>query len=260
MLLLKLYGDCHTTCTWASQALTSVPITPSVFLSQRKRWSLGSATHGLWMVFMSNIPVFERLSSLIFVTTYVITPFFLYSLVTWLSTILRGSADTMFWVMTGLVQIITLYKLSIGIWIELTAKERILYYLCYPIYYLCGPLIGICIWSYSLYYMDDFGWGKTRTVVEEPVSEAPLAEVSSLGFNNFKSIASTTFDANNHHSIPLEICDEILEEISESNNYTESDIQPAKIRVFQHSRVIDIMLTGKMKDLRGELDPNRPTQ
>lgn len=165
MLLLKLYGDCHTTCTWDAQAITSVPITPSVFLSQRKRWSLGSATHGFWMIFMENIPLFERLSSLVFVLTYILTPFFMYSLVTWLNTIVRGNADKLFWIMTGLVQIISLYKLSIGVWLKMTAKERALYFLSYPLYYMCGPVVGICIWCYSLFHMDDFGWGKTRTII-----------------------------------------------------------------------------------------------
>lgn len=165
MLLLKLYGDCHTTCVWDAQAITSVPVTPSVFLSQRKRWSLGSATHGFWLIFMDNIPFFERLSSLVFVLTYMLTPFFLFSLSTWLSTIIRGNGDALFWIMTALVQLVTLYKLTIVMWIKLTWKERLIYFVSYPIYYLCGPLVGICVWCYSLYYMDDFGWGKTRTVI-----------------------------------------------------------------------------------------------
>jgi chitin synthase len=57
MLLLKHYPKDHTTVNWYAQARTAVPNTINVFLSQRRRWSLGSATHGSWMTFMPNIPL-----------------------------------------------------------------------------------------------------------------------------------------------------------------------------------------------------------
>lgn len=57
MLLLKMCEKSHTTVNWNAQARTAVPTDLSVFLSQRRRWSLGSATHGSWLIFMPNIPL-----------------------------------------------------------------------------------------------------------------------------------------------------------------------------------------------------------
>jgi chitin synthase len=94
----------------------------SVFLSQRRRWSLGSATHGMWMVFMPNIPIWERFSSFVFVLTYLITPFFMYSLTTWIAVIAKGNYTDLFWILTGIVQIVTLYKLLVPLWLPMTCK------------------------------------------------------------------------------------------------------------------------------------------
>ena len=120
MLLLKHYPHHHTTVNWYAQAKTAVPNNIPVFLSQRRRWSLGSATHGLWMTFMPNIPIWERFSSAVFVLTYLINPFLLFSAVIWLYVLINGHANTTFYILTGIVQIITIYKLLIALWCPLT--------------------------------------------------------------------------------------------------------------------------------------------
>lgn len=90
----------------------------------------------------------------------------MYSLVTWISVIARGNYNDLFWILTGIVQIVTVYKLLIPLWIPMTTKEKLIYYLFYPVYYVVSPFMGIMVLCYSMYNMDDFGWGKTRTVIE----------------------------------------------------------------------------------------------
>ena len=51
------YGYAKTSMTYDAIVKTSVPVTISHFLSQRKRWNLGTVTHNIWMTFIvSNIP------------------------------------------------------------------------------------------------------------------------------------------------------------------------------------------------------------
>lgn len=189
MLLLKLNKKAHTTVNWNAQARTSVPIKLSVFLSQRRRWSLGSATHGSWMIIMANIPMWERFSSLIFVLTYLINPFLMYSAVTWIMTMVSGRGDSTYYLFTGIVQIVTVYKLLIPVWCPLSCKERVIYYLFYFVYVLVGPFLGIMVLCYSMYNMDDFGWGKTRKVKED--KETPTLEMLSPVLTNITNLNNT---------------------------------------------------------------------
>ena len=99
--------------------------------------------------------------------TYLINPFLMFSAVIWLYVLINGNGNTTFYILTGIVQITTLYKLLIGLWCPLDCWERLAYYLFFLLYFAFGPFIGIMVLSYSLYNMDDFGWGKTRQVVED---------------------------------------------------------------------------------------------
>lgn len=58
-----------------AKAFTIVPQTWNVFLSQRKRWALGSISNEFVMIFRPGIILIERLQSLVAVITWAITPF-----------------------------------------------------------------------------------------------------------------------------------------------------------------------------------------
>jgi chitin synthase len=94
-----------------------------------------------------------------------LNPFLLFSAVIWLYALINDNANDTFYILTGIVQALTLYKVLIAMWCPLTCWERFAYYLFYPVYYIIGPLFGVSVLCYSLYNMDDFGWGKTRTVI-----------------------------------------------------------------------------------------------
>jgi chitin synthase len=114
------------------------------------------------MIWMNNIPIWERFSSFVFVLTYLMCPFLLYSLAIWIRIIIIGTNDMTFWILTGVVQVITIYKLLVPVWIGMSAKETIYYYLFYPLYFFFSPIMSVMVFSYALLNMDDFGWGKTR--------------------------------------------------------------------------------------------------
>ena len=111
MLLLNRYPNSHTTMEMKAQAITSVPTDLKVFLSQRKRWSLGSSTHGFSMAMMENMPFWERTSSFINVFTYLFSPFLGYSMAGWVRTVIMGSSSQFFWIVTAIVHVTTYYKL-----------------------------------------------------------------------------------------------------------------------------------------------------
>jgi hypothetical protein len=46
----------------------------------------------------------------------------MYSLITWISVIARGNYNDLFWILTGIVQIVTVYKLLIPLWVPMSAK------------------------------------------------------------------------------------------------------------------------------------------
>lgn len=60
-----------------------------------------------------------------------------------------------------------IYYIGIAIWLPRRAIERAQYLLGLAMFIICGPFINISVLLYAVYYMDSFGWGKTRQVVTE---------------------------------------------------------------------------------------------
>lgn len=86
----------------------------------------------------------------------------MYSAAVWIYVMISGHGDATYYIFTGIVQMVIVYKLLIPTWCPLSCWEIIAYYLFYPLYFALGPFIGIMVLCYSIYNMDDFGWGKTR--------------------------------------------------------------------------------------------------
>jgi len=71
----SLFPTTQTAQALRAKAFTIVPQNWKVFLSQRKRWSLGSVSNQFTMIFRPGILWIERLLSLVTVVTWAITPF-----------------------------------------------------------------------------------------------------------------------------------------------------------------------------------------
>lgn len=74
-MFFSLFPKSQTAQALRAKAFTIVPQNWKVFLSQRKRWSLGSVSNQFTMVFRPGILLVERILSLVTVITWAITPF-----------------------------------------------------------------------------------------------------------------------------------------------------------------------------------------
>jgi chitin synthase len=71
-----------------AKAFTDVPNTWSVFLSQRRRWTLGATSNDLLLAFAHGVQWFERILALVNVITWVLNPFIIASLASFIFAIL----------------------------------------------------------------------------------------------------------------------------------------------------------------------------
>ncbi len=74
-IIFSLFPKKRTAQALRAKAFTSVPQNWRVFLSQRKRWALGSISNEFVMIFRPGIILVERLQSIVAVITWAITPF-----------------------------------------------------------------------------------------------------------------------------------------------------------------------------------------
>lgn len=79
-IIFSLFPKKQTAQALRAKAFTIVPQTWKVFLSQRKRWALGSISNEFVMIFRPGIILVERLQSIVAVLTWAITPFIIAAL------------------------------------------------------------------------------------------------------------------------------------------------------------------------------------
>lgn len=79
-IIFSLFPKKQTAQALRAKAFTIVPQNWKVFLSQRKRWALGSISNEFVMIFRPGILLVERLQSLVAVVTWAITPFIIAAL------------------------------------------------------------------------------------------------------------------------------------------------------------------------------------
>lgn len=80
-IIFSLFPKKQTAQALRAKAFTIVPQNWKVFLSQRKRWALGSISNEFVMIFRPGIILIERLQSIVAVLTWAITPFIIAALV-----------------------------------------------------------------------------------------------------------------------------------------------------------------------------------
>ena len=71
-----------------AKAYTDVPNTWSVFLSQRRRWTLGATSNDLLLAFARGVQWFERILAIVNVVTWTLNPFIIASLASFIFAIL----------------------------------------------------------------------------------------------------------------------------------------------------------------------------
>ncbi|KAH7329527.1 chitin synthase [Stachybotrys elegans] len=169
-IIFSLFPKKQTAQALRAKAFTIVPQNWKVFLSQRKRWALGSISNEFVMIFRPGIILIERIQSIIAVLTWAITPFIIAAFVELILLFVhRGSEVIRDPVFLGLISILWfryLYSFCIGFWLPRNNLERLQYFVGYFFHFLTSPFMNIIVLVYSLIYSDDFKWGKTREVIK----------------------------------------------------------------------------------------------
>ncbi|KAK0391145.1 hypothetical protein NLU13_0646 [Sarocladium strictum] len=154
-----------------ARAFTTAPQSWSVYLSQRKRWALGSKSNELVMIFRPGILWIERLCSLITIITWWIGPFVVSAIVTLVIVFVRLGAklfDNKLFV--GLISVLLfryVYSFMIVTWLPHTPMARVRFVVGFFIYLFASPFMNLIILAYALLHCDEFSWGKTRAVSDE---------------------------------------------------------------------------------------------
>ncbi|KFA65760.1 hypothetical protein S40285_07102 [Stachybotrys chlorohalonatus IBT 40285] len=169
-IIFSLFPHKQTAQALRAKAFTIVPQTWKVFLSQRKRWALGSISNEFVMIFRPGIIIIERIQSIIAVLTWAITPFIIAAFVELIILFVeRGDEVMRDPIFLGLISILWfryLYSFCIGFWLPRNTLERAQYFVGYFFHFFTSPFMNIVVLVYSLIYSDDFKWGKTREVIK----------------------------------------------------------------------------------------------
>ncbi|KAG6020725.1 hypothetical protein E4U40_005905 [Claviceps sp. LM458 group G5] len=168
-IIFSLFPRKKTAQALRAKAFTIVPQTWKVFLSQRKRWALGSISNEFVMIFRPGIILIERLQSVVAVMTWAITPFII-AAVGQLIVMFVHKGKSVFEDKTfvGLISVLWVryaYSFCIGFWLPRNNLERLQYFVGFFMHLFTSPFMNIIVLFYSLLYADDFKWGKTREVV-----------------------------------------------------------------------------------------------
>jgi chitin synthase len=173
-LMLSKYPKIKTMQTLDAIAYTKVPMNLSVFLSQRKRWSLGATVNDIFLTTAPGIHPFERFIAIANVITYFFctyifaaTGFLLYAIIMNYSILIVYLSIPMF--------IPLLYCILIPIWLK--SDDNLNYIIGYLLYFIIGMFVNVFVHIYSIWNMDSFNWGKTREVKETKMTETEMTEI-----------------------------------------------------------------------------------
>jgi len=163
-LMLSEFPYVETRQSLRAVAYTKVPMNKTVFLSQRRRWSLGASSNDMLLVVLPKINLYERLSALVNIITYAMSPFIFVATIMFIKSIIKNSSILML-LLSIIIMIPIMYGLLIPIFIkQLTFKESIYYYISFLFYVITGSIINLIIYINSIINMDVIKWGKTRIV------------------------------------------------------------------------------------------------
>ncbi len=181
-LMLSMYPNVKTAQNLHAVCFTGVPESVSVFLSQRRRWTLGALSNDLLLTYLPGINLFERCSAIVNLLTFsfnvfitVATGFFAYAIAT-------SANRLMLYLSIPMIIPFVYCLLYIPIARGFYARETLYFYASFLVYLTLGLPVSLIIHIYSILGMDTLKWGKTRLVSRSGVAGADVFTGAPLTF------------------------------------------------------------------------------
>lgn len=173
-LMLTTHPEAQTRQALRAMAFTDVPHSWSVFLSQRRRWSLGATSNDLLLFTSRHCQWFERILALCNVMVWTLSVF----IVAAIGCMIVAFMSQPWWIILAFASIMIvplLYYLVMAVWLPRTMRERVQYLAGLGMFVVLGPFLNLFVLVFSVYNMDSFGWGKTRVVVPDDADKDKVA-------------------------------------------------------------------------------------
>ena len=160
-------------------AYTTVPNSWKVYLSQQRRWGLGSNSNQTKLVMSSKINVYERISAFFNILSWLLTFFITFAVIHLIIALTKldyfNFESDLIWAtvisITIIVSVVNIYLIICPTWLSLSKKETIFLYIGILTWYVISLPLKIIVHIYTLYNLDNFSWGETRQIEEEPIRE-----------------------------------------------------------------------------------------
>ncbi|KAF4963324.1 hypothetical protein FSARC_8655 [Fusarium sarcochroum] len=168
--LLTSFPEAQTRQALRARAYTDVPHSWSVFLSQRRRWTLGATSNDLLLTTARHCQWWERILAFSNVLTWCLNIFVIASI----GCMIVAFMHQPYWIIlafAGVMLIPLIYYVIMAIWLPQSMLERFQYLLGLLIFVVLGPFLNIAVMVFAVFNMDSFGWGKTRKVITETPEE-----------------------------------------------------------------------------------------
>ncbi|KAF4454711.1 hypothetical protein F53441_2789 [Fusarium austroafricanum] len=184
--LLTTFPEAQTRQALRARAYTDVPHSWSVFLSQRRRWTLGATSNDLLLTTARHCQWWERILAFSNVLTWCLNVFVIASI----GCMIVAFMHQPWWIImafAGIMIIPLIYYVIMAVWLPQSMLERFQYLLGLFIFVVLGPFLNIAVMVFAVFNMDSFGWGKTRKVIDETredqIQEKQRVEDSGDGSN-----------------------------------------------------------------------------
>ncbi|KAL4732366.1 hypothetical protein ACLX1H_001381 [Fusarium chlamydosporum] len=168
--LLTTFPEAQTRQALRARAYTDVPHSWSVFLSQRRRWTLGATSNDLLLFTARHCQWWERVLAFSNVLTWSLNVFVIASI----GCMIVAFMHQPWWIImafAGIMIVPLIYYVIMAVWLPESMLERFQYLLGLFIFVVLGPFLNIAVMVFAVFNMDSFGWGKTRKVIAETPEE-----------------------------------------------------------------------------------------
>lgn len=164
-IAFSLYPKIKTIQRMDAVAYTNVPDNLSVFLSQRRRWSLGASLNDVLLLIKPGIITIEKINAFINIFTFVLFPFIAVANAYFILALITNRNLLLLYLSIPMI-IPFVYGLTIPFVVKRGMKinEIVYFYSGFLIYSTLGFLLNLLVGFYSLFHMDVLKWGKTRQI------------------------------------------------------------------------------------------------